>query len=42
LRDHPEVVKTYGRNARRLAEESFDRNKLAARLLAVFERVAGK
>ena len=38
LRDHPEVVKTYGLNARRLAEESFDRNKLAAQLLAVFER----
>jgi glycosyltransferase involved in cell wall biosynthesis len=42
LRDHPEVVKTYGQNARRLAEESFDRNKLAAELLAIFERVAGK
>ncbi len=42
LRDHPEVVKSYGRNARRLAEESFDRNKLAAQLLAIFERVVGK
>jgi glycosyltransferase involved in cell wall biosynthesis len=42
LRDHPEVVKSYGKNARRLAEESFDRNKLAAQLLAVFERVVGK
>lgn len=42
LRDHPEVVKTYGENARRLAEESFDRNKLAAQLLAIFERVAGR
>ena len=39
LRDHPEIVKTYGRNARRLAEESFDRNKLAAQLLSVFEQV---
>ena len=42
LRDHPEVVKTYGRNARRVAEELFDRNKLAAQLLAIFERVIGK
>lgn len=39
LRDRPELVKEYGRNARRLAEESFDRNKLAAQLLAVFEAV---
>jgi len=42
LRDHPEMVKIYGRNARRLAEQTFDRNKLAARLLAIFEGVAGK
>ena len=39
LRDHPELVKTYGRNARRLAEESFDRNKLAAQMLSIFEQV---
>ncbi|HEX5732553.1 MAG TPA: glycosyltransferase family 4 protein [Blastocatellia bacterium] len=42
LRDHPEVVKTYGDNARRLAEESFDRNKLAAQLLSIFEQVVSK
>lgn len=42
LRDHPELVKTYGRNARRLAEESFDRNKLAAQLLAIFESVLNR
>jgi glycosyltransferase involved in cell wall biosynthesis len=42
LRDHPELVKTYGHNARRLAEESFDRNKLAARLLSVFEQVVSR
>ena len=42
LRDNPDTVKSYGRNARRLAEEAFDRNKLAAQLLAVFERVVGK
>jgi glycosyltransferase involved in cell wall biosynthesis len=39
LRDHPALVEKYGRNARALAEESFDRNKLGAQLLAVFERV---
>ncbi len=42
LRDNPELVKTYGHNARRLAEESFDRNKLAARLLSVFEQVVSR
>ncbi|HKP84685.1 MAG TPA: glycosyltransferase family 4 protein [Blastocatellia bacterium] len=42
LRDHPELVKTYGRNARRLAEESFDRKKLAAQLLSVFEQVVSR
>lgn len=42
LRDHPEVVKAYGRNARRLAEETFDRNRLAAQLLSIFERVVGR
>lgn len=41
LRDHPELVAEYGRNARRLAEESFDRNKLAAKLLSIFEQVVG-
>ena len=40
LRDHPEVAKTYGQNARRLAEQQFDRNKLAAQLLCVLESVA--
>jgi glycosyltransferase involved in cell wall biosynthesis len=40
LRDHPDLVQTYGRNARRLAERSFDRRKLAAQLLAIFEQVA--
>lgn len=39
LRDHPELVAEYGRNARRLAEESFDRNKLAAQLLSTLEQV---
>jgi glycosyltransferase involved in cell wall biosynthesis len=42
LRDHPELVETYGRNARRLAEESFDRNMLAAQLLSIFELVLSK
>lgn len=37
LRDHPEIVKIYGQNARRLAEEVFDRNKLAAQLLSILE-----
>ncbi|MCG8347242.1 MAG: glycosyltransferase family 4 protein [Chloroflexales bacterium] len=40
LRDHPELVQTYGRNARLLAERSFDRRKLAAQLLDIFEQVA--
>lgn len=39
LRDNPALVEKYGRNARVLAEDAFDRNKLAARLLAVFECV---
>jgi len=42
LRDHPEVARTYGQNARRLAEQSFDRNMLAAQLLSVFEKVTDK
>ncbi|HKP93278.1 MAG TPA: glycosyltransferase family 4 protein, partial [Chthoniobacterales bacterium] len=40
LRDNPELVKSYGRNARALAEKQFDRNKLAAQLLAVLENAA--
>ena len=40
LRDHPEIVSAYGQNARRLAEKSFDRKKLAAQLLSVLESVA--
>jgi glycosyltransferase involved in cell wall biosynthesis len=39
LRDNPEITKTYGANARRLAEQQFDRSKLAAQLLRVFEEV---
>lgn len=39
LCDDPERVAAYGRNARRLAEQQFDRRLLAERLLAVFERV---
>jgi glycosyltransferase involved in cell wall biosynthesis len=40
LRDHPEIVAAYGHNARRLAEQDFDRRKLAAQLLTVLESVA--
>ena len=40
LRDHPEVVERYGRNARRLAEREFDRDELAARVLGVLEAAA--
>jgi len=39
LRDHPEIAKAFGQNARKLAEQKFDRNKLAAQLLRVFESV---
>ena len=39
LRDHPEIVSAYGQNARRLAEQRFDRKKLAAQLLSVLESV---
>ncbi|MGH9906777.1 MAG: glycosyltransferase family 4 protein [Pyrinomonadaceae bacterium] len=39
LRDHPEMARSYGRNARRLAEQSFDRNVLAAQLLRIFEEL---
>lgn len=42
LRDNPELVERYGRNARRLAEEQFDRDKLAARVLEVLEAAAGR
>lgn len=41
LRDHPEIVKAYGQNARRLAEQCFDRNKLAAQLLSILESATG-
>jgi glycosyltransferase involved in cell wall biosynthesis len=41
LRDHPELVSAYGQNARRLAEQRFDRKKLGAQLLSVLEMVAG-
>jgi glycosyltransferase involved in cell wall biosynthesis len=39
LRDHPETARSFGRNARRLAEERFDRVKLAAQLMCIFEKV---
>ena len=38
LRDHPELVERYGRNARRLAETEFSRDLLAERALGVLER----
>jgi glycosyltransferase involved in cell wall biosynthesis len=38
LRDDPELARTYGANARRLAETQFDRRLLAERLRAVLER----
>jgi glycosyltransferase involved in cell wall biosynthesis len=40
LRDNPELVERYGRNARRLAEEEFDRDLLAERVRSVLERAA--
>jgi glycosyltransferase involved in cell wall biosynthesis len=40
LRDHPEIVSAYGQNARRLAEEHFDRKKHAAEALSILERAA--
>ncbi len=40
LRDHPEEVERMGRNARALAEREFDRERLAARALAVLEEAA--
>lgn len=39
LCNDPERVVRYGRNARRLAEQSFDRRALGAQLLALFEQV---
>jgi glycosyltransferase involved in cell wall biosynthesis len=42
LRDSPELAERYGRNARALAEREFDRDRLAARLLELLERVAAK
>jgi glycosyltransferase involved in cell wall biosynthesis len=40
LRDHPELVRRYGENARRLAEREFDLDLLAKRALSVLERAA--
>jgi glycosyltransferase involved in cell wall biosynthesis len=40
LRAHPEEVERLGRNGRALAEREFDRDKLAARALAVLEEAA--
>jgi glycosyltransferase involved in cell wall biosynthesis len=40
LRDDPELVERYGRNARRLAEREFDREALAERALAVLAEAA--
>jgi glycosyltransferase involved in cell wall biosynthesis len=40
LRDNPDVVERYGRNARALAEREFDRDGLAGRALAVLEEAA--
>jgi glycosyltransferase involved in cell wall biosynthesis len=42
LRDHPEAVRRYGANARRLAESEFSRDLLAARALSLLERAAGR
>ena len=41
LRDHPDEAERFGRNARALAEREFDRDELAARVLAVLEEAAG-
>ena len=40
LRDRPELARTYGQNARRLAETEFDRRRLAERLRRVLEDAA--
>jgi glycosyltransferase involved in cell wall biosynthesis len=42
LRDHPEEAERMGRNARALAEREFDRERLAARALAVLEEAAAR
>jgi glycosyltransferase involved in cell wall biosynthesis len=42
LRDRPELAERFGRNARALAEREFDRDRLAARLLELLERVAAR
>jgi glycosyltransferase involved in cell wall biosynthesis len=42
LREHPEDAERMGRNARALAEREFDRERLAARALAVLEEAAGR
>jgi glycosyltransferase involved in cell wall biosynthesis len=41
LAEHRDEAKRLGRNARELAEREFDRDRLAARALAVLERAAG-
>ena len=40
LRDDPDAVERYGRNARALAEREFDRDRLAERALTVLEEAA--
>ena len=40
LRDNPDEAERMGRNARALAERDFDRDQLAARVLAVLEEAA--
>src|SRR4051812_39499353 len=40
LREQPELVERYGRNARKLAETQFSRDMLAERALGVLERAA--
>ncbi|HKF81036.1 MAG TPA: glycosyltransferase family 4 protein [Thermoleophilaceae bacterium] len=40
MRDHPELVERYGRNARKLAETEFSRDMLTERALGVLERAA--
>jgi glycosyltransferase involved in cell wall biosynthesis len=40
LRSDPELARRMGANARALAERDFDRDKLAAQVLAVLERAA--
>jgi glycosyltransferase involved in cell wall biosynthesis len=37
LHEHPKIVEAYGQNARCLAQQRFDRDKLAAQLLSVLE-----